>query len=58
MHDAETFIAAIYREWGEAQGNYDEVRFFTSLRPSEQIALVLADLERFLLPLLEAVDEN
>ena len=40
MHDAETFIAAIHRDWGEAQGNYDEFRFFTGLRPSEQIALV------------------
>ena len=39
MHDAETLIAAIHREWGEAQGNYDEFRFFTGLRPSEQIAL-------------------
>lgn len=29
MHDAETFIAAIHRQWGEAQGNYDEFRFFT-----------------------------
>jgi hypothetical protein len=26
-------IAAIHRDWGEAQGNYDEFRFFTSLRP-------------------------
>ena len=23
MHDAETLIAAIHRQWGEAQGNYD-----------------------------------
>jgi integrase len=45
MHDAETFIAAIYRDWGEAQGNYDEFRFFTGMRPSEQIALVLSDLD-------------
>ena len=45
MHDAETLIAAIHRDWGEAQGNYDEFRFFTGLRPSEQIALVLADLD-------------
>jgi integrase len=45
MHDAETFIAAIHRDWGEAQGNYDEFRFFTGLRPSEQIALVLSDLD-------------
>ncbi len=39
-------IAAIHRDWGEAQGNYDEFRFFTGLRPSEQIALVLTDLDR------------
>jgi hypothetical protein len=44
MHDAETFIAAIHHDWGEAQGNYDEFRFFTGMRPSEQIALVLSDL--------------
>lgn len=29
MHDAEVLIAAIHRDWGEAQGNYDEFRFFT-----------------------------
>jgi integrase len=45
MHDAETLIAGIHRDWGEAQGNYDEFRFFTGLRPSEQIALVLDDLD-------------
>jgi len=45
MHDAETLIAAIHRQGGEAQGNYDEFRFFTGLRPSEQIALVLSDLD-------------
>lgn len=45
MHDAETFIAAIHRDWDEAQGNYDEFRFFTGMRPSEQIALVLSDLD-------------
>ena len=45
MHDAETLIAAIHRDWGEAQGNYDEFRFFTGLRPSEQIALVLSDVD-------------
>jgi hypothetical protein len=28
---------------GEAQGNYDELRFFTGMRPSEQIALTVAD---------------
>jgi hypothetical protein len=36
--DAEVVVAAIHRDWGEAQGNYDELRFFTGLRPSEQIA--------------------
>ena len=45
MHDAETFIAGLHRDWGEAQGNYDEFRLFTGLRPSEQIALVLTDLD-------------
>lgn len=29
IHEAETIIAAIHRDWGEAQGNYDEFRFFT-----------------------------
>jgi integrase len=45
MHEAETLIAAIHRDWGEAQGRYDEFRFFTGLRPSEQIALVLTDID-------------
>jgi integrase len=44
-HDAETLIATIHRSWGEAQGNYDEFRFFTGLRPSEQIALLLSDID-------------
>jgi integrase len=30
-------------DWGEAQGNYDELGFFTGLRPSEEIALVVTD---------------
>jgi integrase len=45
MHDAEVVIAALHRDWGEAQGNYDEFRFFTGLRPSEQIALVMTDVD-------------
>jgi integrase len=45
MHDAETFIAATHHDWGEEQGNYAEFRFFTGLRPSEQIALVLSDID-------------
>jgi len=43
IQDAEVVIAAIHRDWGEAQGNYDEFRFFTGLRPSEQIALIVSD---------------
>ncbi len=41
--EAEALIAALHRDWGEAQGNYDEFRFFTGLRPSEQIALLVSD---------------
>ena len=43
IHEAEALIAAIHRDWGEPQGNYDEFRFFTGLRPSEQIALRVTD---------------
>jgi integrase len=45
IQEAETLIAAIHRDWGEAQGNYDEFRFFTGMRPSEQIALVVTDFD-------------
>jgi integrase len=45
IQDAETLIAAIRRDWGEAQGNYDEFRFFTGMRPSEQITLVVSDFD-------------
>jgi integrase len=45
IQDAETLIAAIHRDWGEAQGNYDEFRFFTGMRPSEQIALLVGDFD-------------
>jgi len=30
IQDAETLIAAIHRHWGEAQGNYDEFRFWNA----------------------------
>lgn len=43
IQEAEALIAAIHRDWGEVQGNYDEFRFFTGLRPSEQIALLVDD---------------
>lgn len=45
IQDAEALIAAVRRDWGEAQGNYDEFRFFTGLRPSEEIALTLSDVD-------------
>src|SRR5262249_52880063 len=43
IQEAEALIAALHQDWGEAQGNYDEFRFFTGLRPSEQIALRIRD---------------
>ena len=36
-------ISKLHADWGEAIGNYDEFRFFTGLRPSEQIALLVTD---------------
>lgn len=43
LDEAEALIAALRRDWGDAQANYDEFRFFTGLRPSEQIALRISD---------------
>jgi integrase len=45
IQDAEALIAAIHQDWGEAQGNFHEFRFFTGLRPSEEIALRVSDFE-------------
>lgn len=45
VEEAEMLIAALHRDWGEAQGNYDEFRFFTGLRPSEAIALLVSDFD-------------
>jgi integrase len=45
IQDAETLIAGVHRDWGEAQGNYDEFRFFAGLRPSEQVALLVSDFD-------------
>src|SRR5262249_35298831 len=45
IQEAEALIAALHRDWGEAQGNYDELRFFTGLRPSEEIALRVRDFD-------------
>ena len=54
IQDAEVIIAAIHRDWGEAQGNYDEFRFFSGLRPSEEIALLVQDFD----PVRRAVTVN
>lgn len=43
--EAEALIAALHRDCGEAQGNFDEFRFFTGLRLSEQIALLVSDFD-------------
>jgi integrase len=43
IQEAETLISRLHADWGEAIGNYDEFRFFTGLRPSEQIALLVTD---------------
>jgi integrase len=43
IDEAVRLIAAIRQDWGEAQENYDEFRFFTGLRPSEEIALLVCD---------------
>jgi site-specific recombinase XerD len=42
MHDAETLIVAIHRDWGEAQGNYDEFRFFTLWTEAHKVKYVAA----------------
>ncbi len=43
IQEAELLISKLHADWGEAIGNYDEFRFFTGLRPSEQIALLVTD---------------
>lgn len=43
VDEAEALVTAIHRDWSEAQDNYDEFRFFTGLRPSEQIVLLVSD---------------
>jgi integrase len=45
IQDAEELIAAMHRDCGEAQGNFHEFRFFTGLRPSEEIALTVRDFD-------------
>jgi integrase len=38
-------LQQVHRDWGEAQGNFHEFRFFTGLRPSEEIALTVRDFD-------------
>jgi integrase len=45
IQNAEALIAAIHQDWGEVQGNFHELRFFTGLRPSEEIALRVRDFD-------------
>lgn len=47
VDEAEAVVAAVRRDWGELQGNYDEFRFFGGggLRPSEEIALEWTDVD-------------
>jgi integrase len=46
LHEAQALIAGLHADWGDAIGNYDEFRFVTGLRPSEEIALVVSDYDR------------
>ncbi len=39
IQEAEKLIRGIHEDWGEAIGNFDEFRFFTGLRQSEEIGL-------------------
>jgi hypothetical protein len=39
IQEAEALIAAIHRDSGEAQRNYDEFRLFTELRPRSCIGV-------------------
>lgn len=45
IYEAEAVIAAIHGNRAEAQGDYDEFRFFTGLCRSEQIALRVDDFD-------------
>ena len=39
VEEAEAIIAGVHTEFGEAAGNFDELRFFSGLRQSEQLGL-------------------
>ena len=43
IEEGEKIIAASHTQFGAAHGNYEEFRFFTGLRQSEQIALTIHD---------------
>jgi integrase len=46
LDEAQALIAGLHTDWGDAIGNYDEFRFVTGLRPSEEIALLITDYDR------------
>ncbi|MEJ1962897.1 MAG: DUF3596 domain-containing protein [Gammaproteobacteria bacterium] len=43
IQEGETIIAGSHAEFGAAHGNYEEFRFFTGMRQSEQFALTVLD---------------
>jgi integrase len=45
IKESESLTAQLRVDWGDAIANYDEFRFFTGLRPSEQIALLVTDFD-------------
>ena len=45
IQEAEALIVGIHQDWGEAERSFHELRFFTGLRPSEEIALTIHDFD-------------
>ena len=54
IQEAEALIVGIHQDWGEAEGSFHELRFFTGLRPSEEIALTIHDFD----PLRDTLSVN
>ena len=46
IDDAEARIAKTLELWGEDQADYEEFRFFSGVRPSEEIALIWPDFDQ------------
>lgn len=45
LEEAEGMIAQTLRLWGEDQADYEEFRFFSGVRPSEEIAFIWTDFD-------------